>query len=56
MEETRGVIWSFSVKSLREKCPKSFSGLYYPAFGLKNMGKYGPEKTPYLGTFHKVNG
>ena len=27
------------------------SGLYFPVFGL-NAGKYGPEKTPYLDTFH----
>ena len=30
-----------------------FSGPYFPVFGL-NTGKYGPEKTPYLGTFHGV--
>ena len=30
-----------------------FSGPYFPAFGL-NTGKYGPEKTPYLDTFHTV--
>ena len=28
-----------------------FSGPYFPAFGL-NTGNYGPEKTPYLDTFH----
>ena len=28
-----------------------FSGPYFPVFGL-NTGKYGPEKTPYLDTFH----
>ena len=33
----------------------SFSGPYFPAFGL-NTGKYGPEKTPYLDTFHAVFG
>ena len=39
--------------TLREKVFKYavFSGLYFPAFGL-NTGKYGPEKTPYLDTFH----
>ena len=26
---------------------------YYPVFGLQT-GKYGPEKTPYLDTFHAV--
>ena len=31
-----------------------FSGPYFPAFGL-NTGKYGPEKTPYLETFHAVS-
>ena len=30
-----------------------FSGPSFPVFGL-NTGKYGPEKTPYLGTFHAV--
>ena len=29
------------------------SGPYFPVFGL-NIGKYGHEKTPYLGTFHAV--
>ena len=29
------------------------SGLYFPVFGL-NTRKYGPEKTPYLETFHAV--
>ena len=28
-----------------------FSGPYFPAFGL-NTGKYGPAKSPHLGTFH----
>ena len=27
--------------------------LYFPVFRL-NTGKYGPEKTPYLSTFHVV--
>ena len=38
-----------------------FSGPYFPAFGLKylsvfspNAGKYAPENTPYLDTFHAV--
>ena len=30
-----------------------FSGSYFPVFGL-NTGKYGPEKTPYLNTFHAM--
>ena len=30
-----------------------FSGPYFTMFGL-NAGKYGPEKTPYLDTFHTV--
>ena len=29
------------------------SGPYFPVFGL-NSGKYGPEETPYLGTFYAV--
>ena len=39
-----------------------FSGPYFPIFGLNteiyvfspNLVKYGPEKTPYLDTFHTV--
>ena len=34
------------------------SGPYFPVYGLKfspNTGKYGPETTPYLDTFHAVN-
>ena len=30
-----------------------FSGPCVPVFGL-NTGKYGPEVTPYLDTFHEV--
>ena len=30
-----------------------FSGPYFPAFEL-NTEKYGPEKNPYLDTFHAV--
>ena len=30
-----------------------FPGPYFPVFGL-NTEKYGPEKTPYLDTFHAV--
>ena len=30
-----------------------FSGPYFPVFGL-NTGKYGPEKSRYLDTFHAV--
>ena len=31
----------------------AFSVPYFPVFGL-NTGKYGPEKTPNLDTFHAV--
>ena len=31
-----------------------FSGSYFPVFAL-NTGKYGPEKTSCLGTFHAVS-
>ena len=31
---------------------KVFSSPYFPVFGL-NMGKYGPEKTPYLAVRYK---
>ena len=30
-----------------------FSGPYFPVFN-PNTGKYGPEITPYLDTFHAV--
>ena len=32
---------------------RSFSGPYFPVFS-SNTGKYGPEKTLYLDTFHAV--
>ena len=43
--------------SLRKKCPnvEFFSGPYFPVFS-PNAGKYGPEKTPYLDTFHESLG
>ena len=31
-----------------------FKGPYFPVFGV-NTGKYGPQKTPCLDTFHAVN-
>ena len=31
----------------------AFPGLYFPIFG-SNMGKYGPEITPYLNSFQAV--
>ena len=49
-------------QSLREKCPDTefFWSIFFcirTEFGdlLQNKGKYGPEKTPYLDTFHTVN-
>ena len=41
---------------LREECPNTelFFGPYFPVFGLIT-GKYGPEITPYLDTFHAVS-
>ena len=50
-------------KTLREVSKYGvFSGPYFPVFGLNtgifvfspNAGKYGPENTPYLDTFHAV--
>ena len=43
------------LNSLREKFPDRdvFSGPYFPIFGL-NTGKFGPEKSSYLDTFHEV--
>ena len=54
--------------TLHEKCPNTefYSGLHFPAFRLNmekcevsilfspNAGKYGPEKTPNLDTFHAI--
>ena len=31
-----------------------FSGSYFPVFN-PSTGKYGPEKTPFLDTFHAMN-
>ena len=47
--------WSFLKVSTACKVFKYgvFSGPYFPGFGL-NAGKYGPEKTPHLDTFHAV--
>ena len=52
-----GTAWKVSKQGV-------FSGPYFPAFGLNtvryysvfrpNVGKYVPEKTPYLDTFHAV--
>ena len=39
---------------MSSKC-RDFSGPCFPVFEL-NTGKYGPEKTPYLDTFHAVMG
>ena len=52
-------IGAFEITEQRN-CAKSvqiraFCGLYFPVFGL-NTGKYGPEKTLYLDTFHAVIG
>ena len=47
---------NLNIHTLREKCPnmeRVFSGPYLPVFGL-NTGKYGPDKAPYLDTFHTV--
>ena len=52
-------IRAFEITEQRH-CVKSvqirvFCGLYFPVFGM-NTGKYGPEKTLYLDTFHAVIG
>ena len=44
----------FLKQPLHEKCPNGFIfGPYFPVFGL-DTGKYIPEITPYLDTFHAV--
>ena len=54
------VIWAWKVSKYGV-----ISGPCFPAFGLNaeiysifspNTGKYGPEITPYLDTFHTVGG
>ena len=35
-------------------CNSNKCNLYFPVFGL-NTGRYGPEITPYLDTFHAVS-
>ena len=48
-------VWVYKTESMREVSKYgAFSGPYFPVFGL-NTEKYGPEKTPYLDTFHAVN-
>ena len=44
--QVKGTAWKVSKYGV-------FSGPYFHVFGL-NTGKYGPEKTPYLGTFHTM--
>ena len=48
-------VYYLSLKNTAWKMSKYgvFSGPYYPVFGI-NTGKYGPEKAPYLNTFHAV--
>ena len=36
------------------KCGVIISGPYFSVFGILYTGKYGPEITPYLDTFHAV--
>ena len=43
---------TWSHKPLRKKCPNT--ELFLSGLGL-NTGKYRPEITPYLDTFHAVN-
>ena len=46
------------MKFFLKKCSVIFVKIwtlkYFPLFSL-NAGKYGPEKTPYLDTFHEVH-
>ena len=42
--------YDFSISALREKCSDTE---FFPVFST-NVGKYGPEKTLYLETFHAV--
>ena len=61
------VLNQYRLTSALREVPKYgvISGSYFPAFGLNteryfvyfhspNMGKYGPETTPYLDTFQAV--
>ena len=67
-QENTDILVSIFLFTLRENCPNAefFSGPYFPAFGLNTKiyslnrrirfkcTKYGPEKTPYLDTFHAL--
>ena len=53
MENMKEVVKSHCVKSEESKYG-IFSGPYFPVFRL-NTGKYGPEKTPYMETFHAMS-
>ena len=52
----RGVSFSFTFIIIARKISKYgvFSVPYFPVFS-PNKGKYGPEKTQYLDTFHSVS-
>ena len=46
------------MQPLREKCPNTkflLEFFTYLSVFSPNAGKYGPEKTPYLDTFHTVS-
>ena len=53
-------VWKTAQWSLCEKCPNTefFLVCIFPHLDWirRDTGKYGPEKTPYLDTFHAVNG
>ena len=46
-------IYGFTYTAWKVSKYEVLSSPYFPAFGL-NTGKYGPENTPYLDTFHTV--
>ena len=62
--------WDYSIIAWKVSKYGVFSGPYFPTFGLNterywdtpylsvfrpNVGKHGPDKTPYLNTFHAVH-
>ena len=51
------IILYSEVLTLREKCPNTELLLVriFARSDRTNAGKYGPEKTPYLDTFHTVS-
>ena len=53
LENQQRLRWISFAVTLKSVQIRSFFGPYFPVF-TPNSGKCGPEKTPYLDTFHVV--